>query len=205
LESEGAAAAALQQDLSRIWRTRNRSRLSDTVSREFAGGLSIGRPERFLALHFGNEIWIRNIAEIMGHPDTDPSVFRAVVDFARRIGMEPIELTREQPGYVLNTLLVPFLRAGLDLLVDGVADHETVDKVGASSPVLRKVLPDNRLYWTQYGLQRLGIRRRERASHRPISQGELYRPRQARCLHRRRLLHVRRCELGNAPPAGGLI
>jgi 3-hydroxyacyl-CoA dehydrogenase len=73
------------------------------------------------------------------HPDTDPSVFRAVVDFARRIGMEPIELTREQPGYVLNTLLVPFLRAGLDLLVDGVADHETIDKVGASSPVLRKV------------------------------------------------------------------
>jgi hypothetical protein len=31
--------------------------------------------------------------------------------------------------YVLNTLLVPFLRAGLDLLVDGVADHETIDKV----------------------------------------------------------------------------
>lgn len=88
-----------------------------------------GRPERFLALHFADPVWSSNIAEVMGHPRTDSSVYQAVVDFARRIGMEPIELTKEQPGYVLNSLLVPFLRAGLDLLVDGVADSETIDKV----------------------------------------------------------------------------
>ena len=88
-----------------------------------------GRPERFLALHFADPVWISKIAEVMGHPRTDTSVYEAVVDFARRIGMEPIELTKEQPGYVLNSLLVPFLRAGLDLLVDGVADSETIDKV----------------------------------------------------------------------------
>jgi 3-hydroxybutyryl-CoA dehydrogenase len=88
-----------------------------------------GRPERFLALHFAHPVWSSNIAEVMGHPTTDSSVYQAVVDFARRIGMEPIELTKEQPGYVLNSLLVPFLRAGLDLLVDGVADSETIDKV----------------------------------------------------------------------------
>lgn len=88
-----------------------------------------GRPERFLALHFADPVWSSNIAEVMGHPTTDSSVYQAVVDFARRIGMEPIELTKEQPGYVLNSLLVPFLRAGLDLLVDGVADSETIDKV----------------------------------------------------------------------------
>ena len=34
-----------------------------------------GRPDRFLALHFANEIWIHNIAEIMGHPGTDPAVY----------------------------------------------------------------------------------------------------------------------------------
>ena len=88
-----------------------------------------GRPERFLALHFADPVWSSKIAEVMGHPRTDSSVYQAVVDFARRIGMEPIELTKEQPGYVLNSLLVPFLRAGLDLLVDGVADSETIDKV----------------------------------------------------------------------------
>ena len=86
-----------------------------------------GRPERFLALHFANEIWSHNTAEIMGHPGTDPAVVAELVSFAREIGMVPIELHKEQPGYVLNSLLVPFLDAALALLVDGVADPETVD------------------------------------------------------------------------------
>jgi 3-hydroxybutyryl-CoA dehydrogenase len=98
---------------------------------------STGRPDRFLALHFANEIWSHNIAEVMGHAGTDPAVYAAVVDFARSIRMEPIELKKEQPGYVLNTLTVPFLFAALRLLVHDVAEPEMVDKtwrisVGAS-------------------------------------------------------------------------
>src|SRR5262245_50278455 len=87
-----------------------------------------GRPDRFLALHFANEIWLRNVAEIMGHPRTSPAVYDATVEFARRIGMEPIEIHKEQPGYVLNSLLVPFLQAAASLVVNGVADPETIDK-----------------------------------------------------------------------------
>jgi 3-hydroxyacyl-CoA dehydrogenase len=87
-----------------------------------------GRPDRFLALHFANEIWIHNMAEIMGHPGTDPAVYDRLVRFARSIGMEPIELKKEQPGYVLNSLTVPFLFAALDLLVKDVADPEMIDK-----------------------------------------------------------------------------
>lgn len=87
-----------------------------------------GRPDRFLALHFANEIWIHNIAEIMGHPGTDPAVYDAAVEFARRIGMEPIKLHKEQSGYVVNSLLVPFLTAAQTLVVKGVADPETIDK-----------------------------------------------------------------------------
>jgi 3-hydroxyacyl-CoA dehydrogenase len=86
-----------------------------------------GRPDRFLALHFANEIWIHNTAEIMGHPRTDPAVYETVVDFARRIGMVPIEFHKEQPGYVVNSLLVPFLQAAQALVVKGVADPVTVD------------------------------------------------------------------------------
>jgi 3-hydroxybutyryl-CoA dehydrogenase len=87
-----------------------------------------GRPERFLALHFANQIWIHNTAEVMGHAQTNPDVYEAVVDFARRIGMVPIELRKEQPGYVVNSLQVPFLQAAQALVVKGVADPETVDK-----------------------------------------------------------------------------
>src|SRR5262245_24543543 len=87
-----------------------------------------GRPDRFLALHFANEIWLRNVAEIMGHPGTSRAVYEATVEFARRIGMEPIEIHKEQPAYILNSLLVPFLQAATSLVVNGVADPATVDK-----------------------------------------------------------------------------
>jgi 3-hydroxyacyl-CoA dehydrogenase len=89
---------------------------------------STGRPERFLALHFANEIWKRNTAEVMGHAGTDPLVYQAVVDFARQIGMEPIELRTERRGYILNSMLTPWLDAAEYLLLDGVADPETIDK-----------------------------------------------------------------------------
>lgn len=97
-----------------------------------------GRPERFLALHFANEIWKHNTAEIMGHPQTAPEAFNAVVAFAKNIGMVALPLHKEQPGYIVNSLLVPLLGAGLDLLVKGVADVETVDKtwmVATGAPV----------------------------------------------------------------------
>lgn len=87
-----------------------------------------GRPKKFLALHFANEIWKHNTAEIMGHPGTDPEVFKKVVSFAKSIGMVTLELHKEQSGYLLNSLLVPLLDAAMDLLVREVADIESIDK-----------------------------------------------------------------------------
>ncbi|MFF2271708.1 3-hydroxyacyl-CoA dehydrogenase [Agromyces sp. NPDC058136] len=97
-----------------------------------------GRPDRFLALHFANRIWAHNTAEIMGTPATDPAVYRTVVEFAEAIGMVPIEIKKEQPGYVLNSLLVPFLSAAGQLLVDGVAEPEAIDatwRIGTGAPM----------------------------------------------------------------------
>ncbi|MGE6612326.1 3-hydroxyacyl-CoA dehydrogenase [Peribacillus sp. NPDC076916] len=87
-----------------------------------------GRPKKFLALHFANEIWKNNTAEIMKHPGTDNEVFDEVIEFAKAIGMVPLPLHKEQPGYILNSLLVPLLDAAQMLLLKGVADTETIDK-----------------------------------------------------------------------------
>ncbi|MDN7242769.1 3-hydroxyacyl-CoA dehydrogenase [Planococcus sp. N028] len=87
-----------------------------------------GRPEKFLALHFANTIWINNTAEIMMHPETDLNVFNEVMAFAKAIGMVALPLYKEQPGYILNSLLVPFLEAAELLLVKEVADVHTIDK-----------------------------------------------------------------------------
>lgn len=97
-----------------------------------------GRPDRFLALHFANHVWVQNTAEVMGTDQTDPEVYRQVVDFASQIGMVPIEIKKEKAGYVLNSLLVPLLDAAAELYVDGIADPETVDKtwrIGTGAPL----------------------------------------------------------------------
>jgi 3-hydroxyacyl-CoA dehydrogenase len=87
-----------------------------------------GRPEKFLALHFANEIWKNNTAEVMKHSGTDMTVFDEVMEFAKAIGMVALPLHKEQPGYILNSLLVPLLEAAQMLLLKEVADPETIDK-----------------------------------------------------------------------------
>ncbi|KQY38089.1 MULTISPECIES: 3-hydroxyacyl-CoA dehydrogenase [Nocardia] len=87
-----------------------------------------GRPDRFLALHFANHVWKFNTAEVMGTEQTDPAVFAAVAEFAKAIGMVPIELHKEKAGYVLNSLLVPFLNSGIELAAGGYAEPAAVDE-----------------------------------------------------------------------------
>lgn len=86
-----------------------------------------GRPEKYLALHFANDIYRNNTAEIMGHANTSSEYYNQVVEFAQAIGMVPLKLKKEQPAYILNSLLVPFLSAAQGLWADDVADVETID------------------------------------------------------------------------------
>ena len=87
-----------------------------------------GRPEKYLSLHFANTIWANNTAEVMGHPGTEQEYYDQVVEFAEAINMIPLKLKKEQPGYILNSLLVPFLSAAEALLANDVSAHETIDK-----------------------------------------------------------------------------
>ncbi len=88
-----------------------------------------GRPERFIGLHFANQVWKFNTGEVMGTTDTDPAVFDTLVEFAGDIGMVPIPIHKEKPGWLLNSLLVPFLSAAQDLAFGGYAEPEDIDKV----------------------------------------------------------------------------
>ena len=96
-----------------------------------------GRPEKYCALHFANTIWKNNTGEVMGHPGTDSEIYEKVVEFASAIGMVPLKLHKEQPGYILNSMLVPFLSAAQALWANGVADPETIDvtwRLATSAP-----------------------------------------------------------------------
>lgn len=87
-----------------------------------------GRPEKYLALHFANNIWRQNTAEVMGHAATDPAIYETVAKFAEDIAMVPLRLKKEKDGYLLNSMLVPFLMAAQNLWAEDIADVETIDK-----------------------------------------------------------------------------
>ena len=92
-----------------------------------------GRPEKFVALHFANKIWVNNMAEIMGHAETDKKVFDDLVEFAKAIGMLALPIYKEQPGHLLNSMLVPFLISATELWVKEVSDPEMIDKAWMKS------------------------------------------------------------------------
>ena len=96
-----------------------------------------GREEKFLALHFANLIWKNNIAEVMGHSNTDEKYFNEIVEFAKAINMIPLAAKEEKSGYLLNSMLVPFLLCAMDLVANGVSDPQTIDKawtLGTGAP-----------------------------------------------------------------------
>ena len=108
---------------------------SSMVPSQFREYLS--KPQQYLAIHFANNIWISNTAEIMGHSTTSKGAYEAVAKFASDIKMIPLRLMKEQPGYILNSMLIPFLNAGQMLLANEVADPATIDltwRLGTGSP-----------------------------------------------------------------------
>lgn len=117
-----------------------------------------GRPEKFLAMHFANGVWEANIGEVMKHEGTDQEVFERVLSFTKEIGMHPIPILKEQNGYIINSLLIPLLRAGLDLLMNGVSNVESIDKtwmIGTNAPMGPLAILDMIGMQTTYNAEKL--------------------------------------------------
>ena len=89
---------------------------------------STGRPESFLAFHCNNPVFITKTVDIMGHPGTSKETLDLAIEFSRKIGLVPIVLEKEQPGYIINSLLGELMGRALELVANGVATPQQVDK-----------------------------------------------------------------------------
>ncbi len=86
-----------------------------------------GRPDRFAALHF-HDCAITNVVDVMPHPGTSADTIKALLSFCRAIGQYPIELKKEQHGYVFNAMLTELLGSALSLASRQVATPEDIDR-----------------------------------------------------------------------------
>lgn len=87
-----------------------------------------GRPERLVALHFHKPLMSPAIVDVMPHAKTDKELVKVVAEFAESIDQIVIIPHKENSGYVFNHMLGAVLDAAMDLVIDGVATVEEVDR-----------------------------------------------------------------------------
>ena len=88
------------------------------------------RPDRFGGLHFFNPVPLMKLVEITRGLPTSEATFGALVDFARAVGKEPV-IAPDQPGFIVNRLLIPYLLDAVRCLEQGLATREGIDKAMA--------------------------------------------------------------------------
>ena len=85
------------------------------------------RPDRFVGLHFFNPVPLMKLVEVIRALSTSEETYRAVYEFARSLGKEPITAP-DRPGFIVNRLLVPYLLAAVRAYEHGLGTLEDIDK-----------------------------------------------------------------------------
>ena len=85
------------------------------------------RPDQFVGLHFFNPVPVMKLVEVVRTILTSDETFERANEFARSVGKEPIAC-RDNSGFVVNRLLVPYLLDAIRALEEGVASVEDIDK-----------------------------------------------------------------------------
>ena len=75
-------------------------------------------PERFVGFHFFNPVHRMPLVEVVRGARTSDAAVVTAVGLARRLGKTPV-VVKDSPGFVVNRVLMPYLREALHLLEEG--------------------------------------------------------------------------------------
>ena len=85
------------------------------------------RPDRFAGLHFFNPVPVMKLVEVVRTIATSDGTIDTLLDFARSLGKEPV-LAKDNSGFIVNRLLVPYLLDAVRAVEEGVGSAEDIDK-----------------------------------------------------------------------------
>lgn len=103
-----------------------------------------GRPERVVGIHFFNPPAVMKLVEVVSTIATSEETVQAARGFAEAVGKTPI-LVKDQPGFIVNRLMVPFLVDAIRVYDAGLATAEDVDRgitLGLNHPMGPLALAD---------------------------------------------------------------
>jgi 3-hydroxybutyryl-CoA dehydrogenase len=85
------------------------------------------RPDRVVGLHFFNPVPLMKLVEVVKSVTTSEATFERAWAFAESLGKIPIA-AKDNSGFVVNLLLVPYLLGAVRALETGLASTEDIDK-----------------------------------------------------------------------------
>jgi 3-hydroxybutyryl-CoA dehydrogenase len=85
------------------------------------------RPDRFAGLHFFNPVPVMKLVEVVRTIATSDETIETLLNFARSLGKEPV-LAKDNSGFIVNRLLVPYLLDAVRALEEGVGSREDIDR-----------------------------------------------------------------------------
>ena len=95
------------------------------------------RPDRFVGLHFFNPVPLMQLVEVVRTVTTSPDTFEKALNFGRSLGKEAVA-AKDNSGFIVNLLLVPYLLDAIRALERGVghtADIDNAMKLGCGYPM----------------------------------------------------------------------
>src|SRR5438874_11060283 len=85
------------------------------------------RPKQFVGLHFFNPVPMMKLVEVVRTILTSDEAFDSAFEFAKSLGKEPVAC-RDNSGFIVNRLLVPYLIDAIRAYEEGVGSIEDIDK-----------------------------------------------------------------------------
>ncbi|HXH63766.1 MAG TPA: 3-hydroxybutyryl-CoA dehydrogenase [Gemmatimonadales bacterium] len=85
------------------------------------------RADRFVGLHFFNPVPLMGLVEVVRTVTTSPATFDRAFAFAKSLGKEAVA-AKDNSGFIVNLLLVPYLLDAIRALEHGVASTTDIDK-----------------------------------------------------------------------------
>ena len=85
------------------------------------------RADRFVGLHFFNPVPLMQLVEVVRTVTTSDQTFDRAFAFARSLGKEAVA-AKDNSGFIVNLLLVPYLLDAIRAVEHGVASVPDVDK-----------------------------------------------------------------------------
>ena len=89
--------------------------------------MATARPKQFVGLHFFNPVPLMKLVEVVRTILTSDDAFNRAFEFARSLGKEPVAC-RDNSGFIVNRLLVPYILDAIRAYEEGVGSIEDIDK-----------------------------------------------------------------------------